>query len=198
MKKLNFVGISIILLVFIVQNAYGAAHEWELDKAHSNIYFSIDHIYAKIQGHFNEFNAKVNFDPADLQSSRFTFEIKADSIDTGIDKRDKDLQSANFFDAGKYPLITFESKSIADVGGGVYLVAGNLTVKGKTYDLTLPLKFAGIKEHPAAPGKKVIGFNGKITLDRLSLNIGDEKFYKMGIIGKDVEVLVTVEALSDK
>jgi len=198
MKKLNFAGLSLILFVLIAQSAYGAAREWELDRAHSNIYFSVDHIYSKIQGHFNELTAKINFDTTNMQESRFFFEVKVDSIDTNIGKRDKHLLSADFFDAGKYPLITFESKTITDRGNGVYELAGKLNVKGKVYDLTLPLTLAGIKDHPAVQGKQVAGFNGKITVDRLTLNIGDEKFYKMGIVGKDVEILVTLEALRFK
>lgn len=198
MKRVHVVGITLFLLVFIAQSAYSAAREWELDNVHSNIYFSVDHIFSKVQGHFNEFTAKVNFDPAKLQESRFFFEIKVDSIDTNIGKRDKHLLSADFFDAGKYPLITFESKTITDAGHGVYELAGKLNVKGKVYDLTIPLTLAGVKDHPAVQGKQVTGFNGKITVDRLALNVGDGKFYKMGMVGKDVEVLVTLEALSAK
>ncbi len=198
MKKLYFFGISFLLFVVIGQNAYAAAREWELDQAHSNIYFSVGHIYSKIQGHFNEFSAKVSFDPANLKESHFFVKIKVDSIDTGISKRDKHLLSADFFESGKHPLITFESKTITDAGKGVYEVAGRLNIKGKEYDLTLPLTFAGVKDHPAVPGKQVAGFNGTITVDRIVLNVGDEKFYKMGLVGKDVEVLVTFEALAVK
>ena len=198
MKKFLFFGISFLLFVLLVPSAYAAAREWELDQAHSNIYFSVRHIYSKIQGHFNEFSAKVNFDPANLKESHFFFKIMVDSIDTGISKRDKHLLAADFFEGSKHPLITFESKTITDVGNGVYEVAGKLNIKGKEHDLTIPLTFAGVKDHPAAPGKQVVGFNGTITVDRIALNVGDEKFYKMGIVGKDVEVLVTFEALAVK
>ena len=198
MKRLHTVGILLLLAVFLAQSAFAAARDWELDSAHSNIYFSVDHIFSKIQGHFNAFTAKVNFDPANLQESRFFFEIKVDSIDTNNAKRDRDLLSAKFFDAGQYPLITFESKTITDNGNGVYAVAGVLNIKGKTHDLTLPLSLAGIKDHPAVPGKQVAGFNGKITVDRLSLGVGDGSFYKKGMVGKDVEIFVSLEALSSK
>jgi polyisoprenoid-binding protein YceI len=198
MKKIHGAGIALFLLICIAQSAFAAVREWELDSAHSNVYFSVDHIFSKIQGHFNQFTARVNFDPANLKESRFLFEMKVDSIDTGNGKRDKHLLSADFFDAGKYPLITFESKTITDAGNGVYAVAGKLNIKGKVYDLTLPLTLAGIKDHPAVPGKQVAGFNGKIPVDRLALGVGDEKFYKMGIVGKDVEIFVSLEALSAK
>jgi len=198
MKKIRILGMALFLSALIVQSAFAAAREWEMDPAHSNIYFSVGHIYSKIQGHFNEFTAKINFDPANLKESRFFFKIQVSSIDTGVSKRDKHLLSADFFDSGTYPLIIFESKTITAAGNGVYEVAGKLTIKGKEHDLTLPLTFAGAKDHPAVPGKQVVGFNGRITVDRLVLNIGDEKFYKMGLVDKDVEVLVTMEALGGK
>ncbi len=198
MKRVRFVVFSLFLLVIAAQSAYAAARQWEVDNAHSNIYFSVDHIFSKVRGQFNAFTVKVHFDPANLQESRFFFEIKVDSIDTNIGKRDKHLLSADFFDAGKYPVITFESKTITDAGNGVYALIGKLNIKGKEYDLTLPLTVAGVKDHPAVRGKEVIGFNGTITVDRLALNVGDGKFYTMGLVGKDVEVLVTLEALRDK
>jgi polyisoprenoid-binding protein YceI len=198
MKKIRFFGLSFFLIILIIQSAFASVREWELDQAHSNIYFSIGHIYSKIQGHFNEFTSKISFDPANLQESRFFFKIKVDSIDTGVGKRDKHLLSADFFESGTYPLITFESKTITDAGNGIYEVVGKLNIKGKEYDLTLPLTFAGVKDHPAVQGKQVAGFNGKMTVDRLAYNVGDGKFYKMGIIGKDVEIFVTIEALAAK
>ena len=165
---------------------------------HSNFYFSVDHIFSKVHGHFNDYSGEIRFDPANLSESRFYFEIKIDSIDTNIGKRDKHLQSADFFDAAKHPLMTFESIKITDVGGGLFEVQGKFTVKGEVYDLVLPLTLAGIKDHPAAKGKEVIGFNGTITIDRLAYKIGAGKFYDMGVVGKDVEILVTLEGLSAK
>ncbi len=63
------------------QTVLGAVRAWELDQAHSNFYFSIDHIFSKVHGHFNEFSGEVKFDPANLAESRFFFEIKTDSIE---------------------------------------------------------------------------------------------------------------------
>ncbi|NNK93705.1 MAG: polyisoprenoid-binding protein [Desulfobacterales bacterium] len=198
MKKLHLVGLSILIVFLAGQSAHSAARSWDLDKAHSNIYFSIEHIFSKVRGHFDDFKLEVNFEPQNLQESRFAFEIKVDSIDTNIGKRDKHLKSADFFDAGKYPLISFASEKITDAGNGVYEVAGKLTIKDQTYDLTLPLSLAGVKDHPSQKGKEVAGFNGEITIDRLAYKVGNGKFFDGGIIGKDVDVLVTLEVLSDK
>jgi polyisoprenoid-binding protein YceI len=198
MKTIQITGITFLLSLIVVSTAFSAARSWELDKAHSNVFFSIDHIFSKVNGHFNDFKTDINFDPADLAGSSFNFEIKTDSIDTNIGKRDKHLQSADFFDAGKFPLMKFTSTQISDAGNGVYNVAGKLSVKGKDYDLTLPLKLEGVKEHPAKKGTDVAGFNGTITFDRLAHEVGTGKFYEMGVVGKEVDVFVSIELLSDK
>ena len=197
MKKSLF-ALTLAVLLLFGQNASAAARAWELDTDHSNVYFSIEHIYATVQGRFTAIAATVHFDPANLKESRFDFEIKVDSIDTGIKQRDDHLRSADFFASSDHPLITFTSNAVTAAGEGVYQVAGTLTVKGKSRDLVLPLTLAGVKDHPTTPGKQVAGFNGRLSVDRLALGVGDGKFYKMGLLGKDVDVLVTLELLADK
>jgi polyisoprenoid-binding protein YceI len=198
MKRLSIMTIALLFLVLGWQSAQATARSWELDKAHTNFYFTVDHIFSKIQGHFNDYSGEVNFDPKNLAESRFFFEIKTASVDTNVAKRDKHLQSADFFDEGKFPLMTFESTKISDAGNGVYNVLGNFTVKGEVHELLLPLTLAGVKGHPAAKGKEVIGFNGRVTIDRLAYKIGMGKFFDMGVVGKEVEIFVSLEALSEK
>ena len=198
MKRFTTLFLTLFILLAASQSVLANVKVWEFDKKHSNFYFSVDHIFSKVHGHFNDYSGEIKFDPANLAESRFYFEIKTDSVDTNIGKRDKHLQSADFFDAAKHPLMTFESIKITDVGGGLFEVQGKFTVKGQVYDLVLPLTLAGIKDHPAAKGKEVIGFNGKVTIDRLAYKIGAGKFYDMGVVGKDVEIFVTLEGLSSK
>ncbi len=197
MKRLIYTIITIVLL-FVGQTAQGAVRSWELDKAHSNFYFGIGHIFSVVQGHFTDYSGEIMFDPNNLEESHFFFEIKTSSIETNVAKRDKHLQSSDFFDEKNFPLMTFKSTKITDAGGGVYEVSGNFTVKGQSHELVLPLTFAGIKKHPAMKGKEVIGFNGKVTIDRLAYNVGNGKFFDMGGVGKDVDIFVTLEALSKK
>jgi len=196
--KYSKVLFSLLLITVLVPAAYGAGDRWELDKGHSNVYFSVDHIFSKVNGHFNEFTTDIVFNPEDLANSSFIFDITVDSIDTNISKRDKHLSSADFFDGGKYPKMKFTSTKVSGGEDGLYTIDGKLEVKGKTYDLTLPLGLAGVKDHPAAPGKEVAGFNGKVVIDRLAYGIGNGKFHKMGVVGKDVEVLVSLEVIRSK
>ncbi len=197
MKSLQATIIALVLIV-TGSSAFAAARSWEVDKAHSNIYFGVDHIFSKVNGLFNEFSLEVNFDPENLEQSSFLFTIEVESINTNITKRDKHLISADFFDAGKFPQMTFQSTQISKAADNIYNVAGKLTIKGKEYDLTLPLKLEGVTEHPAKKGTEVAGFNGTITIDRLAHGVGTGKFYEMGIVGKDVDIFVSLEVLSEK
>lgn len=197
MKLIKLVTFATVVTLYGATSALSAAQSWNLDKAHSNVYFSIDHIFSKVNGHFREFTTDIAFDPEDLEGSKFDFEIQVGSIDTYIGKRDKHLKSGDFFDAATYPVMTFKSSKISDIGDGMYNVAGTLTVKEKDYDLTLPLKLEGVIEHPAKQGTNVAGFNGRVTIDRLAHGVGSGKFYDMRVIGKDVNVFVSLELLSN-
>jgi len=197
MKSMQTI-LTILILSISVSTVSAAARSWELDKAHSNIYFGVTHIFSKVNGLFNDFSLDVNFDPENLKQSNFLFTIEVDSINTNITKRDKHLISADFFDAGKFPQMVFQSTMITAAGENLYDVAGTLTIKGVDYDVTLPLKLEGIVEHPTKKGTDVAGFNGTLTIDRLAHGVGTGKFYEMGLIGKEVDIFVSLEVLSDK
>ncbi len=191
------ISIAFLLILFIAaNNSFARAASWELDKAHANIYFSVEHIFTKIRGHFEDFSATIAFDPENLAASNFSFEIAVDSINTNNSKRDKHLRSADFFNESDYPVIRFQSTSITATGNNTYDVAGTLSLKDKEYDFILPLTLAGIKDHPAMKGTKVAGFNGEVSIDRLEYGVGNGKFYKLGVVGKNVDIFVALEALS--
>ncbi len=198
MKNIRIIGLVLIMMLLSTIHAYGGAPSWSLDKGHSNIYFSVVHIFSSTNGFFGDFDTDIRFDPKDLASSSFMFEIKVGSINTAIAKRDKHLQSEDFFDASEYPVMTYKSSKVVDRGNSQYDVMGKLTVKGEEYDLTLPLMLAGIKDHPAQKGVEVAGFNGKLILNRLDYGIGDGRFSEMGVVGKDVDVFVSIEVLKNK
>ena len=197
-KKMLFHLIVIFLFGLIGSPLSAEVHSWEIDKEHTNFYFSVDHIYAKVQGRFTDYKGTFLFDPDNLKESEISFEIKVKSLDTGISKRDRHVLSKDFLNASQYPLITFASKSISQEGENTYTVNGTLTIKGVSSELILPLTYEGKKDHPFLKGSDVAGFNGHLSLDRLNFNVGDGTYFKMGVVGKDVDILVTMEVLRKK
>jgi polyisoprenoid-binding protein YceI len=190
----------VLLLLFFVALApiHAAARQWNLDTVHTNFFFDVKHTYATVRGQFMDFSGDVYFDPDHPEESRFEFVIKVNSVDTKIGKRDTHLRSPDFFDAAKYPLMTFKSTRVSSAGDNKYIAAGTLTIKDVSKDLALELVYHGQKENPLKPGEIVAGLDTRLTIDRLEYHVGDGKFYKMGVVGKDVDIFFTLELLRDK
>ena len=194
---LKFSAVFMLVLIFST-SAIAAAPQWELDPAHSGIYFGIDHIYSTVRGYFEDFKGTVMFSPDDLAGSRFDFEVDVKSINTRHSKRDSDLNSANFFDSKKFPTMTFKSSAVKHVKDNQYIVEGEMTVKDVTKSISVPFVFMGVKDFPFDDKKEVAGFEAQLTIDRLAYHVGGGKFYDMGTLGKEVDVLISLEALRNK
>jgi polyisoprenoid-binding protein YceI len=190
-------AITLVILLFC-SHGHAAAPAWELDPAHAGIYFSVDHIYSTTRGYFEKFTAAIHFSPDDLAGSRFEFDVQVKSIHTGNSKRDGHLMSADFFDAKKYPAMTFKSTAVRHVKDNQYEVDGQMTVKDVSQSVSVPFTLLGVKPHPFDAKSEVAGFEARMTIDRLAYHVGGGKFYDMGVVGKDVEVLITLEATRKK
>jgi len=190
----RFLLITFPVLLLAAPIAQGA--EYDFDRAHSSFRFGVQHIYSTVYGHFDTYSGKVMFDPAKPADSSFQFTVKVKSIQTGIVKRDKHLLSNDFFTAGKYPEITFTSSSVKHTGGNNYAVAGTLQMKDVKKEVVLPVVYWGSKVHPMDKSKKVAGFDFKLRVDRLAYNVGNGKFHKMGLVGKDVDIFASLEMMT--
>ncbi|MFC1829751.1 YceI family protein, partial [Thermodesulfobacteriota bacterium] len=83
-------------------------------------------------------------------------------------------------------------------GGNKYILEGKMTVKDVTKDMRLKVVFLGEKENPFKKNKMVAGFETRFKINRLDFNVGNGKFYEMGVVDKDVEVLISLEVTRDK
>ncbi len=194
MKRLLFALLFFVLL-WPVQVL---AKEWRLDTTHSNFFFDIKHIYATVRGKFDNFAGTVVFIPDKPELSRFDFTIKANSVNTNVEQRDAHLQSADFFNVEKYPFITFKSTKVSHTAGNNYIVEGILTIKDVSKKVVLPFIYHGQRENPLNTAEIVAGLDSNLVIDRLMYHVGDGKYYKMGAVGKDVNILITLELLQDK
>ena len=194
MKKI----LCFLLFLFVFQPVLGLSQEWKLDPVHTNFYFGVQHTYATVRGRFTDFNGNIIFDPDQPEKSSFNFVIKVDSIDTGVGKRDTHLRSPDFFDAGRYPLITFKSTKVSSAGDNRYTVEGTLAIKDVSRDLALEFVYLGQKQNPLKADEIIAGLDSSLVIDRLEYHVGDGKFYNMGVVGKDITILITLELLRDK
>ena len=87
--------------------------EYKIDPAHSVIGFAIRHYeISLVRGRFKDFTGTIRYDEADVSKSSVEFAAKIESIDTGVDARNAHLRTADFFDAAKYPEMTFKSTRV--------------------------------------------------------------------------------------
>jgi len=195
MKKTVCIFVMVFSILLIVSFALAEAEKWEIDKAHSNIYFDVRHTYATVRGQFDDFSGTVKFDPDNMTVSSVKFEVKTKSINTGIPNRDNHLRSEEFFAANQYPFMIFESTGVKLKEGNQYTLVGNLTIKGKTNEMAVPLTYFGTRENPLKKGKMVAGFETRFSIDRLEYQVGPGKYFEMGVIGRKVDILITLEVL---
>ena len=198
MKKNTFIYMFISITLLMSSYVYASMPEWKIDPAHSGIYFRIGHIYSSVNGFFPDFEGDIKFDPSNLKESRFAFKVKVKSINTNNGKRDGHLLSDEFFDAKKFPEMSFVSNTITHVGANNYNVVGTMTVKDVSKTISLPFIYFGFKQHPFNPKLDVAGFEAHMNIDRLEYNVGNGKFYKLGVVGKEADVLITIEATREK
>ena len=129
----------------IAPSASAQATTWQLDPAHSNAQFTIRHLgISNVQGEFTKITGTVVIDDTDISKSSVNATIDVNSVDTRVSGRDADLKSEHFFDAAKYPTMTFQSTKIWKTGDGTAKMTGNLTIHGVTkevtFDVTGPTK----------------------------------------------------------
>ena len=127
----------VLLLWLILRTAASGAEQYALDADHSHLTFSVRQYVSMVTGKFTDFSGMVTLDSAQLDRSRVEATISVKSIDTGIAARDHHLLAADFFDAARYPTITFKSNSVQLIGERVADVHGDLTMHGKTSPVTI-------------------------------------------------------------
>ncbi len=115
------------------------ARAHDVDKAHSEINFTASSRLLDAHGFFGKWDADVALDPEQLERSSVRLVIDAASINTRIERRDNHLRSADFFDVANHPTITFVSKSIARTSPTAGTLTGDLTVRGVTKSVAIPV-----------------------------------------------------------
>ena len=185
--------LAMLALASGLAGSANAADTLVIDRVHSEASFQVRHFVSKVRGRFTDFSGTIVADQAKPEASSVEFTIKTASIDTDQPNRDKHLQSADFFDAEKFPEITFKSTSVKSAGKDKFAVTGNLTMHGVTKQITLPVTYLG----SVGAGKDAKhGFEAITTVNRKDYGIVWNKALDNGgyMLGDDVTVTVNIKA----
>jgi polyisoprenoid-binding protein YceI len=177
------VGMALIL------PAAAQVQTWNIDPAHSAAQFSVRHMgISNVHGSFTKVSGKVDYDPANVSKTVIDATIEAASVDTRVEMRDNDLRGDHFFDAAKYPSITFKSKKVESAGTGKLKVTGDLTIHGVTKEVVLDVD--GPTEPAKDPkGNLHVGASGSTKINRKDFGVNGAS----AMVGDDVPITLDLE-----
>lgn len=191
MKK--YMILAAVMLSALVASAQTT---WTNDPQHSRLGFVVKHLMiSEIDGRFADFNATVTTSKSDYSDAKITLTAKVASINTDIEARDAHLKTADFFDAEKYPALTFQSTKIVKVTSKKGFVYGNLTFHGITKPIKLDVTFFGKVINPMNK-HTTAGFQVKGVLRRTDYNLGPK--FPEALVSNDVMIIANVEFSPDK
>ncbi|MEJ0032081.1 MAG: YceI family protein [Bacteroidota bacterium] len=186
MKKLNA-----LLLGLLISGSVFAQTKWTKDQAHTNLTFAVTHMtVAETTGTFGDYAIDVTSPSEDFNNADITFTAKTGTVNTGNERRDGHLKSADFFDAEKFPDMKFAGKLIKD--GGKYHLRGKLTIKDVTKDIDFDVTYKGTLKtaQMTKAGFKFVG-----TINRFDYNLKFDAKVEGGglVVGQEVEITANVE-----
>ncbi len=192
MKKITVIA-SLAAALLSGMNANAQAAKWSLDKAHAKLGFTITHMMVSdVDGSFKNFDASINTNGKDFANASVEMTADVASVNTDNEKRDAHLKTGDFFDAEKYPKITFKSTSFKKGKGDNYTVTGELTMHGVKKTVTLNA-VAKTGTNPYTK-KETAGFKITGKIKRTDFNVGGAGG---AMLGEEVEIVANAEFTKD-
>jgi polyisoprenoid-binding protein YceI len=186
---MNRLVFTFVTALAMAATAAAQAGTWQIDPNHTAAQFSVKHLgVSTVRGAFTKVTGTAKHDPADPSKDSLEATIDANSVDTRVEMRDKDLRSPNFLDVQKYPTITFHSKQVKVVGPGKLQFAGDLTIHGVTKEVVLDV------DGPSAPikdpwGNQRIGTSASTTITRQDFGVNGAP----GVVGDEITITIDTE-----
>jgi polyisoprenoid-binding protein YceI len=173
-----------------------SAARWAIDASHSSVSFSVRHMMiSNVRGEFQKVAGEVVYDPKRPEAAKISVTIDVASIYTREEKREAHLRSADFFDAEKYPTITFVSKGIRRHGEGLDIV-GDLTIRDTTHEVTLAVaELSG--EHTDPYGNRRVGATAATKIRRSDFGITFNAALETGgvLVGDEVSISLDIQLI---
>ena len=193
-----------VLSVFLASSVYapGAAlaTTYKVDPEHTSVSFRVRHLFTQVKGRFDKFEGQVVFDPAHPDQTKVQGSIDVASVNTNVEERDKDLRSARFFDAEKYPKITFASTNVSGVNTGKKngTLNGKLTIHGVEKPVVLEVTYLGEGKDPW--GNVRAGFSARTTINRKDFGLTWNETLETGgvLVGDEVQIEIEAEGLVEQ
>jgi len=185
---------NIFFLLIFAASSLIAQTNWSVDKSHSKVGFSVSHlVITDVDGFFKDYDAKITTNGDDFSTANIEFTVNTASIFTDNENRDKHLRSDDFFNAEKFPKMTFKGKSIRKVSDNKYKLVGDLTIRDVTKQVELDVKYNGMVKDPW--GNTKAGFKVTGEINRFDYNLRWNNTIETGalVVGREVELIIDLQ-----
>lgn len=184
---------TITAIVALALPAIASASSWNIDPDHSNVGFKVKHMMvSNVRGSFDKYTGTLELNDKDITKSKVQVSIHTDSVNTNAAKRDEHLRSADFFDATKFPTMTFVSTKVAKAGTDKLKVTGYLTLHGVTKEVVLLVEGPS-KESKDPWGNIRRGVTGTTTINRKDFGLVWNAALETGGVAVGEEVTITLD-----
>ena len=189
MKKL-----FLLAAVLLANTALFSQTKWNVDVVHSSVKFTVEHlVISEVEGQFKTFTGSMISTKPDFTGSTVDFSVDVNSISTDNDMRDTHLKSDDFFNAEKFPKMTFKSTSFKKVSGNKYALTGNLTLRDVTKSVTFDVTYGGTAKD--GYGNTKAGFKATAVINRFDYGLKWNALTEAGgmTVGSDVTIALRLE-----
>ncbi len=190
---------TILASMLLTAGAFAQSSTWKTDASHSNVKFSVTHlVVSEVEGYFKTFAGTLVSSKPDFTDASINFSVDINSINTDNEGRDKHLKSDDFFNAEKFPQMTFKSTSIKKVGDKKYVLEGDLTIRDVTKKVKFDVVYGGTVKDPW--GNIKAGFKATGEINRFDYNLKWNSVTEAGgaVVSKEVAIVLNLEFAQQK
>lgn len=183
--------LTAVLFSILISGTIFAQTKWNLDNSHSNVKFTVTHlVISEVDGFFKTFTGTMTASKPDFTDAQIEFSVDVASINTENEGRDNHLKGDDFFNAEKYPKMTFKSISMKKISGNKYELVGDLTIRDVTKKVKFAVTYGGTVKDPW--GNTKAGFKATATINRLEYGLKWNTLTEAGgaVVGPDVDITI--------
>jgi len=184
-----------LLFAVLLSSSVSIAQQktWKIDPAHSAVKFNVTHmVISEVEGNFTSFTGNISSENVDFTDAKIDFIVDVNSINTDNEMRDGHLQSDDFFNAEKFPKMTFKGVSMKKVNGNKYELTGDLTIRNTTKRVTFDVKHGGVIKD--GYGNIKAGFKANTSINRFDYGLKWNALTEgVAVVSEDVEILLNLQ-----
>jgi polyisoprenoid-binding protein YceI len=184
----------VLAVIAFISTSVFAQTKWTVDAVHSSVKFTVTHlVISEVEGSFKKFDGSITAAKPDFTDASINFTVDVNSISTDNEMRDKHLKSDDFFNAEKFPAMTFKSTGFKKLTANKYALSGNLTIRDVTKPVVFNVVYGGTVKD--GYGNTKAGFKATAAINRFDYNLKWNALTEAGgaTVGKDINMEIRLE-----